>query len=350
MTRDIYTPEQLGSGEVLPIAALQEARELGKRFPAAGLRPVTLVRTPELDELADSAARPRVWLALENLQVTGSFKVRGALCALASARRAGHDRVVAASAGNHGAGIAHAARMLGMQAKIVVPETTPTRKLQAMRLSGIAIERVSGGYDDAQERALQLAEQHGVPFVSPYDDPLVAAGNGGSLGFEIIAALGHVPERVVVPIGGGGLATGLACALSLAAGEEPERRRVWTAQSEASPAFALSIQSGQAIESLEVQGSTLAEGLEGGISARSFGRTARVVGGVSVVTEGDIAEAMRKLWQLLGLRVEGSGAAALVPVLQGAGLPCDGDLVVVLTGRNVDDEVFRRVVADARAC
>lgn len=349
---EVYTPEVAASGEVLPAPALQQAKELGRRFPTAGLRPVVLVRAAELDDSAGAPGRCRVWLALESLQVTGSFKVRGALCALASAREARRRGVVAASAGNHGAGVAHAARMLDMQACIVVPETTPERKLQAMSLPGVTVERVAGGYDDAERRALQLASERGLPFVSPYDDPLVAAGNGGSLGFEIVDALGHVPERVLAPVGGGGLATGLACALAQAAGDPlVERNRVWTAQTEASPAFALSLKSGRAVETLEPSGPTLAEGLEGGISARSFARTAKVVGGVSVVTERDVADAMHKLWQLFGLRVEGSGAAALAPLLL-ARKPAqvEGDLVVVLTGRNVDDEVFRRVVDGRVAC
>jgi threonine dehydratase len=286
---------------------------------------------------------------MESFQVTGSFKARGALYALQALPDDGQRTVVAASAGNHGAGIAHAAGVLGWRAVVVVPEATPQRKLRAVERRHVTVERVTGGYDHAERHARSLALARRWPFLSPYDDDFVAAGNGGSLGFEIVQTLGRVPDRVVVPIGGGGLGTGLAWALAREAGEGPGvRRRVWGAQSEVSPAFALSLEQACAVERLDPEGSTLAEGLEGGISARAFARAAAVLAGVFVVTEAEIAHCMRQLWCELGVRVEGSGAAALVPALLGrmAG-EVEGDLVMVLTGRNVDDGVFRRVVEGA---
>ncbi len=349
--REIKTASET-SGQVLPIEKLEAVRHLASTFAPAGLRRASMLRVRSIDECADTGSACRVWLALENLQITGSFKVRGALHAMASAREQGHRGVVAASAGNHGAGIAFGAEVLGMQAIIVVPDTTPTRKLRAMGKAAVTIERVAGGYDDAEAHALRLAHDRKLPFVSPYDDVRVASANGGSLGFEIVTALGRVPERVVVPIGGGGLATGLACALAQEAGEDHGRsKRVWTAQSVASPAFALSLESGYPRESLDAPEVTLAEGLEGGISAGGFGRASKVVAGVDVVTEEQIIGAMAYVWHRLGMRVEGSGAAALAPVLAGrTGGRVEGDLVVVLTGRNVDDDVFRRVVEVARHC
>jgi threonine dehydratase len=283
---------------------------------------------------------------MENLQVTGSFKARGALYALAAARDSGIERVVTASAGNHGAGVAHAASNLGMTAIVVVPESAPERKVAAIRKDEVSVERVAGGYDQAEARARCLARELGLLFVSPYDDEHVAAGNGSSLGFEIVDALGRVPEQVLAPVGGGGLATGLAWALAHEAGEDPRRRRrVWTVQSESSPAFADSLERGRAVETLEPKGPTLAEGLEGGISRSGFARAASVVAGVFVVGESDIAASMKVLWQVLGARVEGSGAASLVPVLaRQKEIGKGGDLAVVLTGRNVDEGVFRRVV------
>lgn len=335
-----------GFDPALSMDVVAGARGLARRFPEADLRPVILLRVREWDPLADSSGSTRVWLAMENLQVTGSFKARGALYALATAKASGIEKVVTASAGNHGAGVAHAASILGMTAIVVVPQSAPQRKLAAIRRDGVQVERVPGGYDGAEQRARGLAREHGLLFVSPYDDEHVAAGNGGSLGFEIVDALGRVPERVLAPVGGGGLATGLAWALAHEAGEDPRRsRRVWTVQSECSPAFANSLRAGRAVESFESKGATLAEGLEGGISRSGFARAALVVAGVSVVKEKDIAAAMTILWQAMGMRVEGSGATSLVPLLTrcpeaGKG----GDLIVLLTGRNVDDAVFRRVV------
>ena len=261
--RDLALPAE-AAGEVLPAPVLAQARDLARRFPQAQLQPALLVRAAFLDATANPAGGCRVWLCLENLQTTGSFKVRGALTALAHAKQRGVTRVVAASAGNHGAGVARAARVLGLEAMIAVPESTPERKLSAMRSGRVQIERVAGGYDHAEAFALNWAAGHGVPFVSPYDDDWVASGNGGSVGFEMVAALGRVPERVVAPIGGGGLATGLACALAREAGEDPGlSRRVWTVQSECSPAFARSVETGRTVTTLEPAGPTLAEGLEG---------------------------------------------------------------------------------------
>lgn len=317
-------------------------------FIDAGLTPVSLVRASCWDRSGVSDSR-RVWLALECLQVTGSFKVRGALCAMAEAKRKGERSVVAASAGNHGAGVAFAARVLGMEATVFVPETAPERKIRAMTVGGVTVRRVAGSYDEAEARARAFSDERGLWFVSPYDDDLVVLGNGASLGFEIVRALGRVPDWVVCPIGGGGLATGISWAMMGERGSG--RRRVWTVQSEVSPAFANSLELGRAVERLNPEDATLAEGLEGGISKGGFARAAGVVAGVSVVGEQQIETAMAAMWSEFGLRVEGSAAVALAPILSTELIgSLGGDVVVVVTGRNVDEEVFRRVVDEARPC
>ena len=315
---------------VLPGADLLEAaRALAKAHPAARLRPCSLARLAE----ADARAHARVWIALESLQVTGSFKVRGALLALSRLAASGARAVIAASAGNHGAGVAYAANVLGIEATIVVPRTAPEAKRSRIASHGAKlVVSDADGYDAAEREGMALAERTRVPFVSPYDDVVVVAGNGGSLGAEIEAALGHTPATVIAPFGGGGLATGLACALP--------GSRVWGAQSEASPAFAMSLERGAAIETLDAA-ETLADGLEGGISRAAFERASAVVAGVVVVSEAQIGAAMAAAYRSLGVMIEGSAAAALAPLLDS--LPeemrpssPDGDLVVVLTGRNVD--------------
>lgn len=333
------------SGADLPDTNLMgSARDLGRRFPKAGLRPCALVRLTALDE----AAGGRVWLALELLQVTGSFKVRGALLALGRLLSSGAEEVIAASAGNHGAGVAYAARVLGMHATVVVPRTAPEAKRSRIAAQGATLHlSQAGGYDEAEREATALARERGVPFVSPYDDVAVVAGNGASLGYDIADALGHPPSVVLAPFGGGGLATGLACAL-------PESR-VYGAQSEASSAFALSLERGAAVESLPAA-ETLADGLEGGISPRAFERARRVVRGVLVMSEREIGRAMATMHRKLGVTTEGSAAVALAPLLDAAGLPDDvrpatadgprSDVVVVLTGRNVDDSRLCQVLRD----
>lgn len=333
--------------DLLPTAqALDDAaRFADERHGPLGVSPVAVVRVPRLDRLADPSGAARVWLALESLQITGSFKVRGALLALARLVERGARRVVAASAGNHGAGVAFAARALGVEATVVVPSGAPEKKVSAIEGAGAVVVAHEGGYDAAEAHAKRLAAERGDPFLSPYDDLDVVAGNGGGLGLEIAGELDRRGARagiVLAPFGGGGLATGLACAFARAEGAAyGAARRVWGVQSEASPAFARSLEAGEAIEVLE-GGPTLADGLEGGIARSAFARAAGVVAGVLVSREERIADAMDFAERELGLMLEGSAAVALVPILDG--LPgalrsqaeAPADCVAVLTGRNVD--------------
>jgi threonine dehydratase len=313
---------------ILDAARLASARTLRERFPLAHLRPLSLVRAAELDAIADPSKKTRVWLAAESMQITGSFKIRGALLAMGNLAAKNVD-VVAASAGNHGAAVAFAAKLLKMKAKVVVPATAPKVKCARIADGAEVVLSEADGYDEAEILAKRIAEESGAAFLSPYDDLDVIAGNGASLAFEIADALGKQPDCVVAPFGGGGLATGLACAL-------PESR-VWGVQSEASPAMAMSIEKNEAIEKFIPTTPTLAEGLEGGISKRAFERACRVVAGVVVVDEACILHAMKYAASELGLIIEGSAAAALAPLLEKAPSEiCGGDVVVVLTGRNTD--------------
>jgi threonine dehydratase len=332
-------------------AVLHGVKNLAARFPEARLREVAVARARELDLRADASGATRVWLAMDSLQVTGSFKVRGALVAIAALKertRGAAPYVVSASAGNHGAGLAYASKVLGVRATVVVPSSAPRAKRDRIAACGVEVRlAATPHYDDAEAEALALAEKEGAYFLSPYDDIDVLAGNGGSLGYEIARALGRVPEAVLAPVGGGGLVTGLACALADEAGE-PLGGRVWGAQSEACPALAQSLEAGHAIVRLE-SNATLADGLEGGISVTGFARARRSVAGVAVVSEEAIGKAMAYGVRELGLVLEGSAACALAPVLEGLPEPlrarAAGDLVVVLTGRNVDYRTLDRVLS-----
>jgi threonine dehydratase len=328
---------------------------------------VPLLRAWSLDRRAHESGDVRVWLALECLQITGSFKVRGAFTGAGRLRTRGASRVVAASAGNHGAGLAFVAPHVGIAATIVVPKTAPRKKVDAIRATGgdsVTLIEHGAGYDEAEAYAKDLAQKSGDPFLSPYDDVDVISGNGATLAAEIVDELTRhkdgvmtEPAVILAPFGGGGLATGLACGLAHALGEAyGEKRRVWGVQGDRSPAFALSLEQGAAVTSLPAV-DTLADGLEGGIAEKAFARAAGVVAGVVVVSEDAIAQAMRVAFRELGLAIEGSAAAALAPVL--SGLPEEiaadvrkdggeaetaGDVVVVLSGRNVDPDRLMRVV------
>jgi threonine dehydratase len=350
----VLAPRVANDADLPNAQQLARARDLHARFPEAKLRELALVRARELDARADASGATRVWLALESLQVTGSFKVRGALVAIAAiqenAARAGvaPPYVVAASAGNHGAGVAYAARALGVRATVVVPSSVPRAKRDRIVAYGAEVRLgPTTHYDDAEAAAIDLASRENARFLSPYDDMDVLLGNGASLGYEIARALGKVPEALVAPFGGGGLATGLACAFAEAAGESlGGARRVWGAQSEASPAMARSLEAGAAIERMEAPGGTLAEALEGGISARAFARASASAAGVGVVSERAIGEAVAFAVRELGVVIEGGSGCALAVAL--GGLPeamRGGDFVVLLTGRNIDRETIDHALA-----
>jgi threonine dehydratase len=315
-------------------AALDAVRHLSARFPAARLREVPLLRAWELDARADPNGKTRVWLALEALQVTGSFKVRGALASLDANRAHGH--FVAPSAGNHGAGIAYAARVLGLSVTVCVPRgASQVNRARIEKYGAELVVAESGHYDDTEELAREIAAAQGAFFISPYDADVVR-GNGSSLGFEIVRALGGVPERVLVPFGGGGLATGLSWALATEAQQRPERV-VWGVQSEAACAMAASMENGRAVTRIREESPTLADALALGIAEEAFARAISVIAGIVVATEPQIAAAMAHAYREMGLVLEGSAAAALAPVLFGLPEPLrGGDLVVVMTGRNVD--------------
>lgn len=277
-----------------------------------------------------------VILKCECEQRTGSFKVRGALVCLASLQ--GEDRhrgVVAASAGNHGLGVAWACRVLGIPGLVVVPEGVARNKLERLREMLIKVRLHGVGYDQAEAYARELAREAEATFVSPFDDPLVIAGNGGTVGLEIMEQL---PEcsTVVTPVGGGGLASGLAIAVGSGV-------KVVGVNTEASPAMALSLSEGR-VHHTYPSAPTLAEGLEGGVSDNSAALCGRHLHSMEVVSEESIAKAIRLVARTHGLVIEGSAAVGVAAILEGKPIPGDGPVCVVLTGRNIDRERLKQIL------
>jgi threonine dehydratase len=294
----------------------------------ARLAPTPLVPAPAL--------APDAHLKLETLQPTGSFKVRGALAALAGAGPGA--RVVTASAGNHGLGVAWAAAALGVEAVVVVPETASPAKLAALASLPIEVVRHGRGYDEAEAHALALAAQ-GARYVSPYNDTDVIAGQA-SLGRELDAQLAGAPVRVVCALGGGGLGSGLGL---WAAGRR--EATVVGVEAERSPAFTAALAAG-AIAPIE-PGETLADGLGGNLEPGSatFPLVRDHVAAVVTVSETEIEEAIRFLARAHGVVAEGAGAVAAAGVLAGRVPRGEGALVVVVSGRNIALERLARVLA-----
>ena len=259
------------------------------------LAPTPVVASPRLGR--------NVQLKLETLQPTGSFKVRGGLAAVAAAQaEAPGTPLVAASAGNHGLGVAYAADALGAEATVVVPETASAAKVHALERYGATLVRYGEHYEDAEQKALELATARGGRFVSPYNDPDVIAGQG-SIGREL---LGEVPGlgTIVIPVGGGGLLSGAGLATEGAGvrivGVEPE----W------SPAVGAAMTAGSVVE-VDV-GPTIADGLAGNIEPGSVtvALARRLADSMLTVTEDEIRDAIRFLAFEHGVVSEGAGAVA----------------------------------------
>jgi threonine dehydratase len=274
-----------------------------------------------------------VWLKFECFQLTGSFKLRGALNALQQLGE--HNGVVTASAGNHGLGVAAAAKQVGLSATVVVPETASQTKIDALRASGAELILHGPTYDEAEAHGIELARERGLRFISPYNDAAVVAG-GGTVALEVFEDLPEV-QAVVVPAGGGGLIGGIG----VAAHGLNAQVRVYGVQSEASPALHAAMAHGRVV-SVEVRPS-LADGLSANIVPDSitFDLLRSHVREVLLVSEAEIADAMQ--WLLVNERVVVEGSAAVGPAaLLSRRLRVEGPLVVVLTGRNVSATVLQQ--------
>jgi threonine dehydratase len=300
-------------------------------------------RTPlERSAHLSAATGAEVWLKLECFQLTGSFKLRGALNALLSLDEAARQRgVVTASAGNHGLGVARAATLTGLPAVVVVPETASAAKVDLLRQSGCELILHGADYDAAEAHAIDLAATRAATYISAYDHPAVVAG-GGTIALEILETLPET-DALVVPAGGGGLISGVA----LAAKALRPAIRVYGAQSTASPALHAALAAGRQVPVPILD--SLADGLAGNIAAGSItvGLARQYVDRVALVDEAAIAAAMRAVLTHEHVLVEGSSAVTAA-VLQSGQLDIAGQRVVlVLTGRNVAASVLHTVLSGA---
>ncbi len=279
-----------------------------------------------------------VYLKLECEQITGSFKLRGAYNALASLPADVRARgVVAASAGNHGLGIAYAARALGIPATLFIPSTAPAVKRDGIAALGATIDATSPDYDHAQARARTYAEQNGLPFVSATSDLQVVAGQG-TTALEILEELRAV-RTVLVPVGGAGLLGGIGSFLRAVA---PEVRIVGV-QGTRSAAMARSLEAGRVTPVPHEL--TLADGLAGDIDEFGFDIGKHALDVLAIVTEEEIEKAIGWLYAEEGLVVEGSGAVGVAALLQKKVYKPAGPVVVVLSGANIDASRHAEIVA-----
>jgi threonine dehydratase len=284
-----------------------------------------------------------VLLKLESLQLGGSFKLRGAVRAVAAlpaaARAAG---VVAASAGNHGTGLAAAAAAAGVRAHIVVPTTAPAIKRARIAAFGASIEVHGDDYGSAEAHAHDLAARTGATYVSAFDDDQIIAGNGADLAAEILRQCPDV-VRVLCPVGGGGLIAGLSAVMA------PGGVTVIGVQPAVNCAMHESFKLGRALVDY-TGGPTLCDGLEGAVAERTYELARRHVARIALVGESDIRRAVALLYREGGLVAEPSSAVVAAALLTGAVAPDDrGTTVAIITGGNIDDQLLDEILSEEGA-
>jgi threonine dehydratase len=288
----------------------------------------------------DAMTGGEVHLKMEHLQWTGSFKPRGAYNRIAQCVEEGDTkRVVAASAGNHAQGVALAASRLGVEATVVMPTTAPQAKVEATRGYGADIELVGSDFRAATAHARDLAEGD-AEFVHAYDDPAIVAGQG-TLGIEMCEDLPTV-ETIVVPIGGGGLISGIAIAVA----ELSPATRVVGVQAEGAATVAESLEKGAPVALDTVD--TIADGIAtGGVSELTLSTIEAHVDDVVTVTDGEIARAVLVLLERAKQVVEGAGAASVAAILSDD-LDVTGETVMaLLCGGNLDMTMLQTVLVHA---
>ena len=297
-------------------------------------------RSPMLKSAWLSAhANADVWLKLESVQPGGSFKIRGALNALMVLHAEHPDvtTVVTASAGNHGTAMAIAARELGIRLRVHLPVTAPEAKRLTLLAQGAELIEAPD-YDAAETAARADADAGGAPYISPYNHPDVIAG-AGTVALEMLEDEPSL-SAIIVPLGGGGLLAGAA----LVARGRTRPVRVIGAEAEASPVFTTALAAG-GITTVAVS-ATLADGLAGNLEpgSRTFALVRDLVDAVALVAESSIETAMRNLVYRERLVAEGAGATAVAALLQGGLDLGDGPIGVMVTGRNVDASVLKRIL------
>ena len=298
-----------------------------------------VARKTDLIEAPRLSKDCQLYLKTENLQVTGSFKVRGAYYKISQLSKEESDKgVIACSAGNHAQGVALAATRRGIKSIVCMPDGAPIMKVENTKNLGAEVCLVPGTYDDAHDKAVELQEETGMTFIHPYDDEQVIAGQG-TIGLEILNQLENV-DVVVVPIGGGGLISGVAFAIK----QMNPRVRVYGVQAQGAPSMLNAVQDDQ-IETLgKVQ--TIADGIAVKTPGNNtFELVKQYVDGIVTVSDDEIALAILTLLEQQKLIAEGAGAVPVAAVMAGKIPDIEGkNVCCLLSGGNIDVTILSRVI------
>lgn len=296
------------------------------------IRPTPLVKTESISDNCE------IYLKPENLQTTGSFKIRGSGYKISQLTDEEKERgVIACSAGNHAQGVALAATKYGIKSLICLPDGAPISKVEATKGYGAEVCMVPGVYDDAYNEALRLRDEKNYTFIHPFDDENVIAGQG-TIGLEILSEMPDV-DAVVTSIGGGGLISGVACAIK----SLNPNIKVYGVQAEGAPSMYESIKQGKIIKLDSV--STVADGIQvKEPGEHTFEYVKKYVDEIVTVNDDEISSAILKLIETQKMIAEGAGAAALAAVMFDK-LPVKGKKVVcIISGGNIDVTILSRVI------
>lgn len=297
------------------------------------IRETDMISAPKLNQSCN------VYLKTENLQVTGSFKIRGSYFKISQLTDEEKKKgVIACSAGNHAQGVALAATKNGIKSTICLPDGAPISKVEATKKYGAEVCLVKGVYDDAYKKAIELKNEKGLTFIHPFDDPDVIAGQG-TIGLEILTQLPSA-DVVVVPIGGGGLISGIAYTIK----KLKPSCKIYGVQATGAPSMEQSIADGE-IETLDGV-NTIADGIAVKTPGNlTYDLCQKYVDGIVTVTDDEIALAILTLLEQQKLIAEGAGAVPVAAVMNGKIPDIDGkNVVCVVSGGNIDVTILSRVI------
>lgn len=320
---------KFGDVDVLTLDRVYTAARVLKEI----IRETDMIYAPNISNNA------KIYLKTENLQVTGSFKIRGSYFKISQlSDEEKKNGVIACSAGNHAQGVALAATRSGIKSIICLPDGAPISKVEATKRYGAEVCLVKGVYDDAYNKAIQLRDEKGYTFIHPFDDEDVIAGQG-TIGLEIMEQLPNV-DAVVVPIGGGGLISGVAYTIK----QINPKCKVYGVQAQGAPSMLKSINDGK-IETLsKVQ--TIADGIAVKTPGdNTYDMVSQYVDGIFTVSDDEIALAILTLLEQQKLIAEGAGAVPVAAVLAGKIPDIEGKNVCCLvSGGNIDVTILSRVI------
>lgn len=280
----------------------------------------------------------QIYLKTENLQMTGSFKVRGAYYKVSQLSEEEKAKgIIACSAGNHAQGVALAAQKFGIPATICMPDGAPISKVEATKSYGAEICLVSDTYDDAYAKAVELQQEKGYTFIHPFDDEAVIAGQG-TIGLEIIDQLDDV-DAIIVPVGGGGLISGVAAAVK----QLKPSCKVYGVQAAGAPSMYESMKAGEKLALDTVN--TFADGIAVKVPGdNTYELVSKYVDDIFTVTEDEIAAAILTLMEKQKVVAEGAGAVSVAAVMFDK-IPLKGkNVVCIVSGGNIDVNILNRVI------